>query len=187
MKKLALTLIVLTSAPAFAADSPLLKCRAIADNTARLACYDAISPAAPVAPVAAAAAVAPANAVRPAPSAGAGAAAAATAAAAAAAAPTAAVAPVAVAAKPDDSFGKSSMSKSSEPEFIASYIPGAFDGWRPNMRINLANGQVWRVVDDSEGFVSGDDMKVKVVKGTFGAFNMEFEGSNRIAGVKRVK
>jgi hypothetical protein len=165
MKKLALTLLVLTSAPAFAADSPLLKCRAIADNTARLACYDALVPAAVAAPVASAAAPV----------------------AVASTAAVAAPAPAVAAAKPEDSFGLSSMGKKSEPDVIDTHIPGAFDGWRPNMRINFANGQVWRVVDDSTSYVSGDDLKVKVVKGLFGNFTLEVEGSNRTASVKRVK
>ncbi len=163
-----------------AADSPLLKCRAIADNAARLACYDAIVPAAIATPVAAAAPAAISASAPVARSTGATA-------AATAPATAAVTATAAVAAKPDDSFGMSSMSKSTESNFIESHIPGAFDGWRPNMRINLANGQVWRVVDDSEAYVSGDNMKVKLVKGAFGGFTMEFEGSNRTAGVKRVK
>ncbi len=163
MKKLALTLLVLTSAPALAADSPLLKCRAIADNAARLACYDALLPASvvPAAPV--------------------------TAGAPMAAATPAAAAPVAATARPEDSFGLSSMGKKVEPDVIESHIPGAFDGWRPGMRINLANGQVWRVVDDSESYISGDDVKVKLVKGLFGTIYLEVEGSNRTASVKRVK
>ncbi len=79
------------------------------------------------------------------------------------------------------------MGKINEPDFIVSHIPGAFDGWRPNMRINLANGQVWRVIDDSESFVSGDNLKVKLVKGMLGAIHLEVEGSNKIASVKRVR
>jgi hypothetical protein len=156
MKKLALTLFVLTSTSAMAADSPLLKCRAMTDNTVRLACYDALVPAAVASPVASV--VAP-----PAP------------------------APVAAAAKPEDSFGLNSMGKTTEPDVIESHIPGAFDGWRPGMRINLANGQVWRVIDDSVNYVSGDNIKVKLVKGMFGAIYLEVEGSNRTASVKRVK
>lgn len=172
MKKIPALLVMALSLAAFAplhaqtADAPLLRCRAIADNTQRLACYDALAPsvvATPAAPATAAAA----------PGAG------------TAAAPQSTLA--AMAAKLADTFGLASMGKSTEPDSIESFIPGAFDGWRPNMRINLANGQVWRVTDDSEAYVSGDNMKVKLVKGFLGNIIMEFEGSNRTAGVKRVK
>jgi hypothetical protein len=177
MKTLPLIVLTLVASagaahPARAADTSLQRCRAIADNTARLACYDAIVPAAPAAPVAA---------VAPAPSAG-------TAATAAAAAPVAAIAAKAALAPGDDSFGMNNMAgKKVEPDFIESRIPGAFDGWRPNMRINLANGQVWRVIDDSESYISGDDLKVKLVKGMFGAIYLEIEGTNKTASVRRVK
>ena len=159
---MALAATALTAIPALAADTPLQHCRAIADNTVRLACYDALVPAA-IAP-AAAIAVAPAT-----------------------TAPITAAAVIAAAPR-DDSFGLHTMAaKKTEPDFIESRIPGAFDGWRPNMRINLANGQVWRVVDDSESYVSGDDLKVRLVKGMFGAIYLEIEGSNKTASVRRVK
>ena len=38
-----------------------------------------------------------------------------------------------------------------EPQAISSRINGSFEGWGPNSRIKLANGQVWQVVDGSEG------------------------------------
>ncbi len=166
MKKLALILLALTSAPAMAADSPLHKCRAIADNVARLACYDALVPAAVAAPVASTASTA-----APVPAAAAG----------------AAAAPVAAAAKPDDSFGIFSMGKKTEPDSIETTIPGAFDGWRPGTLITFANGQVWRVSDDSSNEFGGRDIKAKLVKGMFGVVYLEVEGSNRTAKVKRIK
>ncbi len=170
-------LLVASSTAAVAQDSPLLLCRAITDNTLRLACYDALVPAALVAPSAPAAP--PGVVVSAAP---------ATAAGTAAAAPAAGQSTLAaMATKIADTFGMASMGKSTEPDSIESYIPGAFDGWRPNMRINLANGQVWRVIDESEAYISGDNMKVKLVKGFLGNVIMEFEGSNRTASVKRVK
>lgn len=55
------------------------------------------------------------------------------------------------------------------------------------MRTNLANGQVWRVIDDTESYVGGDDLKVKLVKGMFGAIYLEIEGTNKTASVRRVK
>jgi len=33
---------------------------------------------------------------------------------------------------------------------VESRIPGKFQGWGPNKRIELENGQVWRIADDSE-------------------------------------
>jgi hypothetical protein len=172
---LALAATVAAAIPALAADTPLQRCRAITDNSARLACYDALVPAAFAAPAAVAAVTAPAAApgAKTAP----------------AAAPAIVTAAAVIAAAPrEDNFGLNTMSaRKSEPDFIESTIPGAFDGWRPNMRINLANGQVWRIVDDSESYVSGDDLKVKLVKGMFGAIYLEIEGTNKTANVRRVK
>ena len=74
-----------------------------------------------------------------------------------------------------------------EIDTIQSVIAGKFDGWEADQRIKLANGQVWQVVDDSNGFVEGKDLKATVARGAMGAMYMEIEGSRKSPRVKRIK
>ncbi len=74
-----------------------------------------------------------------------------------------------------------------EIDTIQSVIPGQFDGWEAEQRIKLANGQVWQVVDDSNAFMAGRDLKATVARGAMGAMYMEIEGSRKSPRVKRVK
>ena len=102
----------------------------------------------------------------------------------AAAAPAAPAAP----AVPDaNRFGLESKAARDQLQWVDSTIEGRFEGWGPNSRIKLANGQVWQVTDDSTGVIYLTDPKVQVRRGAMGAFYLEFERSNRTARVKRVE
>jgi len=72
-------------------------------------------------------------------------------------------------------------------DVIDSTIAGKFDGWGPDQLITLANGQVWRVSDDSSGVVYGTDLKVQVERSALGAMTMVIAGSNKAPRVKRVR
>jgi hypothetical protein len=167
MRALALLLLAATTS-ALADDAGMLRCRAIKDSAARLACYDAIvvPSAAPAAPAAAAGQ----------PKAG-------TPAAAPAAAPKAAAAP----ATPAQQFGMESKTPAAQLDAIESTIPGMFEGWGPNTVIALANGQSWQISDGSTGYIRSENVKVKIRRAFMGSFVIEFEGSNRVAKVRRVK
>lgn len=159
--------LLLPAAMAQAPDTAALqRCRAISEAAARLACYDALPlgtaprvSAAPAAP--ATPAVAPPAAVAPAP-------------------PT--VAPAAPAAV--QAFGRE---RRDEPEAISSQITGAFEGWGPTSRIKLANGQVWQVVDGSEGVYFLQNPKVTVRRALMGGFQLDIEGAKRMPRVRRVE
>jgi hypothetical protein len=56
---------------------------------------------------------------------------------------------------------------------IESTIPGHFDGWYPNRRIRLANGQVWQVADGSSRVYDLDNPKVTIRRGVLGAFYLD--------------
>lgn len=155
--------LLLACGAAFAADdSAILHCRSLSEPGARLACYDAI-PAAPVSAAAAAPAPVPAPARV----------------SAAAPAPT-----------QEQRFGMETV-KPAEPEapkFIESTIPGRFEGWGPNTRFTLANGQEWRVVDGSEAVLSPmQDPKVRIVRNVFGTTFLEIPGTNNSPKVRRVR
>ena len=77
--------------------------------------------------------------------------------------------------------------KGEQLEAVESHIPGSFDGWEADQRITFANGQVWQVVDDSNGVVMGNNLKAKVARGAMGAMYLEIAGSRKVARVKRVK
>jgi hypothetical protein len=139
------------AAPCAAADdADVLRCRALAESAARLACYDAMPVRTPG-----------------------------SAAASAGARPEAREMPA--------EFGLDQLAATRQLDAIDSHIEGRFDGWDPNDRIRLANGQVWQVSDDSRGFIGKTDPKVRVRRGALGAYFMEFEGSNRSPKVRRVQ
>lgn len=160
MKAKLLLLSVFVSSAALADDAALLHCRTIADVGARVACYDAI------------------------PLASAGGAATGTA--------TVAAAPTPVARTPEQNFGlpeqKKAAAVAEEPKFIQSTIIGKFDGWVPNQRIHLANGQTWRIIDNTDVTLSPmDNPKVKVTRNFLGSLFLEIEGTNQSPRVKRVE
>jgi hypothetical protein len=139
--------LLLFCAAALADDAGILRCRAIAESGARLACYDALVV-------------------------GAG---------------TKAGSPQAKPRETVEQFGVAQKDRETPLEAIESTIPGHFEGWNGNERLRLANGQVWQVVDDSKGFHSIDNPKVRIRRGLLGAYYLEIEGTNRSPRVQRVK
>ena len=165
MKKAA-HLLLLVSSGAAADEGALLKCRALADNGARLACYDAIPAGTPVGTRAAAPQV-------PAP-------AAAVAQAAAPAAPGSAAA---------SGFGlPEKKPEQAPPSSIESTIVGTSSGWTPGAMITLANGQVWRVLDGGEVVLPPiENRKVRIEKNYFGTLFMVTDGTHHSPKVRRVR
>ena len=70
---------------------------------------------------------------------------------------------------------------------IETSIAGPFDGWVRGQRIRLANGQVWKVVDDTEDVVELNNPKVTVKRGLLGAIFLDIEGAHRNPKVQRVQ
>lgn len=163
MKATTLPLFLLFAAgAALADDAAVLKCRALPDTAARLACYDAMPVGAPAAAPAvaatAAASAVPATAATPEQRFG-----------------LEQVKPAAKAAP-------------EEPKSIESTIAGRFTGWGPSTLFTLANGQVWRVVDGSSAeFPATANQQVRVVRNFFGTMFLEVAGSNQSAKVRRVR
>ena len=151
--------LMLVSTAALADDGAMLRCRQLSDSPARLACYDAIPLGAAVAATAATAAATGTPAV--------------------AAAPTK--------ADLERSFGQEQAVAPIKIDSIESYINGEFDGWVPNQRIRLANGQVWMIADDSQENLSLTNPKVKIERGLMGSIFMDIDGARSAPRVKRVK
>ena len=142
---MALGLLLLTSGIAVADDAALLRCRAIAEASARLACYDAIVPAAT-----------DAKSNPPEMS-------------------------------PTEKFGLEGPALRKEPETIETSIQGRFLGWGPKANIELANGQIWQITDDTTGAYSLNNPKVVIRRGLFGVYFLEIEGANRMPKVRRLR
>jgi hypothetical protein len=64
---------------------------------------------------------------------------------------------------------------------------GLFEGWRPNDRIRLANGQIWQVVDGSNGVYDLKNPKVTVRRGALGRYFLDIEGASKTPTVRRVE
>ena len=157
-----LLLIAGLSGPAWLAaaqPAPAHPCAAVADGAARLACYDRAFPR-------------PAAAAAP---------------ALAAPAPAATPAPTAAPATSAEAFGLPPSVAGGELQAIESRVTDDFDGWSPNDRITLANGQVWQVVDGSSGSVGPKQRRVTIRRGSMGAFFMDIEGQNKSPRVRRVQ
>ena len=157
----ALLPLLLMSGAVFADDAAVLRCRAIADSTARLACYDAMV----LQPGAAAKATTPAATTTQ--------------------APPAQPSPVQQSA---NQFGlEARQANETEIDAIESSIVGSFEGWRANSNIRLANGQVWQISDDSSKTHYIDNPKVRIRRGALGSFYLEVQGTNASPRVRRVQ
>ena len=162
-------LLLFVSGTALADDAALLRCRAIADATARLGCYDAL----PVTTVSGGAAGLPTNASR-APDQTA------TRVQPASAQPTPPPAQAQFGLE-DRAANKGAL------DAIESTIPGEFEGWTGRSTFKLANGQVWQVSDDSARAHYITNPKVRIRRGALGAFYLEIQGTNYSPRVKRVQ
>ena len=159
-------------------DAELRDCRAVNDNAARLACYDALADQLPKPaatdvvsaspPVPAVAAEPAAQAIAPQPS---------------VAAQTLAV----TATQTPAEFGLERQAQQAQIESIQSRIVGTFRGWEAKSKITLENGQVWQITDGTRGVYSLESPAVTIERGVFGSFFLKIDGVNRSPKVKRLK
>jgi hypothetical protein len=148
---------------ATAQDSGLERCRQITDPAARLACYDALPRGGPEARPAPPAPVAPAGAGQ-------------------------AGAPPAQAKPTPEQFGYEELTPAPKGlDKIDTRVMGKFEGWWPNAKIALVNGQVWQVADGSSRVYELDSPKVTITRGLFGAFYLNVDGENWTVRVRRVQ
>jgi hypothetical protein len=84
-------------------------------------------------------------------------------------------------------FGLSREAPAVELSTIESTIPGHFDGWYPNRRVRLANGQVWQVADGTTRLYELENPKVTIRRGALGAFYLDLSIDNHSIRVRRVE
>lgn len=167
------------AAPAAAvADAQLQHCRSIGDAAARLACYDALTPAVVSAPAAASpAAVDIAAPVPP-----------------TASAPTeAAAATTATAndAATDANFGAEALRRkeitAASPEQLQARVVGTVDTLFRGSRLKLDNGQVWQYLDSRELLLDLRDPAVTIERNFIGSYWMHFDGHRTSIKVRRIQ
>lgn len=156
-------LLLCMSGAALADDAALLRCRGIADASARLACYDALV----LPPVDGRAGEASQGKLP--------------------VQPGSRALPPSLPQQATQQFGMEQRASKGTLETIESHIPGSFEGWKPKMKIVLANGQVWQISDDSARAHYIDNPKVTIRRGALGAFYLEIEGTNSSPRVKRLQ
>jgi hypothetical protein len=70
---------------------------------------------------------------------------------------------------------------------VQSAVGAGFEGWGPNRRIRLDNGQVWQVIDGTSVVLPPGARKVTVKRGALGSFYLDFEGLKTSPRVRRVE
>ena len=86
----------------------------------------------------------------------------------------------------EDAFGKTE-SEINQLKSIKSQIDGEFRGWKKDAIIKLKNGQKWRVISGSYGYVKLRDPVVNITRGILGSFDMNVEGVNGKGKVRRIE
>lgn len=184
-------LFTVLSDAAAASDSALLRCRAISDDMARLACYDALTP--PVlnlserAKVPMTTAEVETRTAMTAPAVASSGAATPAATSAPEIGKTPAAGTPAIRAQTADEFGLERKVQTANLDLIESRILGEFRGWDGKTKFTFENGQVWAISDGSSATYRLLDPVVRVERGLFGAFFLRIEGVNRSPKVKRLK
>lgn len=143
---------------AHAQGNGLLRCRAVSDSVARLACYDALADSE----------------------------------SRSIAAEPAADRPVGPGRAPTELNGEASfgLPRTRQPEAVDgadSRLADSFDGWGPNSRVRLTNGQVWQVIDGSSVVLPPGSRKVRVKRGALGSYYLDIDGLKTSPRVQRVE
>ena len=66
-------------------------------------------------------------------------------------------------------------------------FPEVFEGWGPDERIVLPNGQEWLVVDGTRAVYRLTRPKARIVRGILGVYFLEVEGITQRARVRRIR
>lgn len=157
--------------------SELRRCRALLDDSQRLSCFDrAVPPAKSVlAPGTAESMPAEAPSTT-------------TSGTIAAANPSLLSKPPARSAPPDTTaqFGLARL-PTNELQAITSEVQGLFEGWSRGSRLQLVNGQVWEVTDNSVATYRLQAPKATVRRGLLGSYFLEVDGIAQTPRVRRIK
>jgi len=88
---------------------------------------------------------------------------------------------------PEDRFGRDTSMLDMGGEEMSSTALGNFRYWREGQRIELENGQVWEITNDTNLFFKANNPRVKIEKGFFSSFYMHIDGVSQSLRVRRVR
>ena len=159
---LALGALAPSGAAAQVDSAALQRCRIIPEAPARLACYDAIALPGLGSRAGWGAPTAPA-------------------------AVPGTAAPARAAGDPAAGFGFEQKALQAAPDRLDSRVVGLVQEFRAGTRLQLENGQVWMVIEPTNGFYNLQDPKVSINRGAMGNFLMSIEGANATPRVRRVQ
>lgn len=86
-----------------------------------------------------------------------------------------------------DRFGRDRSMLEFGGEEMASTALGSFRHWRSGQRIELENGQVWEITNDTNLFHRATNPRVTIEKGFFSSFYMHIDGVSKALRVRRVR
>mgnify|MGYP006268450239 CR=1 FL=1 len=86
-----------------------------------------------------------------------------------------------------DRFGKDQSMLEFGGEAMASTALGSFRYWREGQRIELENGQVWEITNDTNLFHRATNPRVSIEKGFFSSFYLHIDGVSKALRVRRVR
>lgn len=90
-------------------------------------------------------------------------------------------------ASPEDSFGRDRSMLDMGGEEMSSTALGDFRYWQEGQRIELDNGQVWEITNDTNLFFKASNPRVTIEKGFFSSFYMHIDGVSKSLRVRRVR
>ena len=96
-------------------------------------------------------------------------------------------APARAAGDPAAGFGFEQKALQAAPDRLDSRVVGLVQEFRAGTRLQLENGQVWMVIEPTNGFYNLQDPKVSINRGAMGNFLMSIEGANATPRVRRVQ
>jgi hypothetical protein len=86
-----------------------------------------------------------------------------------------------------DRFGKDQSMLEFGGEEMASTALGSFRYWREGQRIELENGQVWEITNDTNLFHRATNPRVTIEKGFFSSFYLHIDGVSKALRVRRIR
>ena len=88
---------------------------------------------------------------------------------------------------PEERFGMEKKVLELGGDEMSSTALGEFRLWNKGQRIELENGQVWEITNDTNLFYKTTDPRVTIEKGLFSAFYMHIDGVSKSLKVRRIR
>ena len=88
---------------------------------------------------------------------------------------------------PEDRFGRDQSMLDMGGEEMSTRAVGSFDYWREGQRIELSNGQVWEITNDTDMYHKVTNPEVTIEKGFFSSYYLHVDGVSKALRVRRVR